>query len=262
MIETNIRKISEFGVVQVLELLGIKNLVAEIYIRILFHAHRMTGPYINIKVNETEAVFRILTINEYRHFKPPDLAGEVQVIRDMLSNLEDGDVFYDIGANMGKYSCLAANNSDITTFAFEPSNQSICILNHNITLNGNEVQVIQSLVGDNDGHVREIEQGSLTTDNLKFSTEIDEVKIDTLVERGMESPDIVKVDVDGDELSVIRGMRKTLSKSNSLTLYIEIHESFLSESEIQSLMTVLNKSGFELAEIQVRERDRTIKAIK
>jgi hypothetical protein len=50
------------------------------------------------------------------------------------------------------------------------------------------------------------------------------VAIDDLVERGdVPPPDVVKIDVEGSELAVIRGMRRTLERHRPV-LICELHE--------------------------------------
>jgi len=50
--------------------------------------------------------------------------------------MNDNDVFYDVGANIGTYSLYAANKGGLKIFAFEPESSNYYYLNKNIYLNG------------------------------------------------------------------------------------------------------------------------------
>src|SRR5262249_39850053 len=58
-------------------------------------------------------------------------------------SIKPGDVFYDIGANVGAYSLIAAKNTRnrARVFAFEPSPASYVDLSRNVALNGCEESV-------------------------------------------------------------------------------------------------------------------------
>ena len=54
---------------------------------------------------------------------------------DFIKNLDEKSVLYDIGANVGVYSIIAAQYSGVRVFSFEPDYQNISILQQNIDLN-------------------------------------------------------------------------------------------------------------------------------
>ena len=55
---------------------------------------------------------------------------------DWLDGIPENSVLWDIGANVGLYTCYAAKKSNCRVFAFEPSVFNLEVLARNIHLNG------------------------------------------------------------------------------------------------------------------------------
>lgn len=60
--------------------------------------------------------------------------------------------------------------------------------------------------------------------------------------------DVIKMDIEGAEFNALIGMRKTISKSKKLTLFVEFNPSLLEEAGVEpfDLITLLKSLGFEL----------------
>ena len=71
-----------------------------------------------------------------------------------------------------------------------------------------------------------------------------EIKMDTADNflNGKLKPSLVRMDVEGYELNVIRGMKETLRHVNRL--FIEIHSQIMTQSETNELLDIMDKSGF------------------
>lgn len=62
---------------------------------------------------------------------------ESPMLKDLLSNLRPHDVFYDVGAHIGLYTCLAVNRlPDENVVAFEPNPDNLAKLRSNLRYNG------------------------------------------------------------------------------------------------------------------------------
>jgi FkbM family methyltransferase len=142
-----------------------------------------------------------------------------------------GQIFYDIGANIGVYTLLAAQCVGGTgkVFAFEPHSANLARLLGNIVANNLQHLVIPcslALHGE-DGFLpfryRSCEAGSSgsalkvsrTGSAVEPETVVSELKyavsIDNLIASGrFPPPHHVKIDVDGNELLILRGMTKLL----------------------------------------------------
>ncbi|MFC4211312.1 FkbM family methyltransferase [Pedobacter lithocola] len=145
----------------------------------------------------------------------------------VLHFLKEGDVFYDVGANVGSYTLLASGVTKATTLAFEPINSTFEILSKNIELN--ELSNLVELVNKGVGKTAEILLFS-TTDDTTNHVIIEEENIDG---QGIEvinldyfedkySPALIKIDVEGYELEVLDGANKTLINPELKAIIIEI----------------------------------------
>lgn len=171
--------------------------------------------------------------------------GTISWLRD---NLKPGDVVHDIGANIGLYTIFAAKEVGPSgqVCAFEPHPANTMSLMDNIILNnlGDRVKVIASALNDKEGfldfNLRHTTAGSSMSqlsstvdgDGKEFVPVISELKhsctLDSLIKKGLiRSPDHVKIDVDGNELLVLAGMKATLkSESRPRTLQIEVNHHY------------------------------------
>ena len=156
----------------------------------------------------------------------------------MKSNLRAGDTFWDVGANIGLFSLLAAKvvGPKGRIFSFEPAPDVFQLLCANIR-GLRTIRAIQCGVGNADSVATFAAQGvssaasfveEVTKINQSFLPEIPirkvEVnirKLDTLVKELVE-PNLVKIDVEGFEFEVLKGARELLSTVRP-TLIIEIH---------------------------------------
>ena len=156
--------------------------------------------------------------------------------------VKNNDVVYDIGAHVGFYTLLASMLvGDGRVYAFEPLPSNIAILKKHIVLNKlTNVTVIEAAVSDKEGKTFFKEGESSTTGTISEkngSFAVQEVFIDKLIEtQNILPPRILKIDVEGTELSVLQGARRTLRQykpiiflaTHSQKLYQECHV-FLSQ---------------------------------
>ncbi|WP_425433395.1 FkbM family methyltransferase [Haloquadratum walsbyi] len=80
-------------------------------------------------------------------------------------------------------------------------------------------------------------------------------------------PSVIKIDVEGFEHNVIRGLRDTLQNSRCRALFIEVHREEnnrerLSERNIEFMYESLNSFGYTIKKIQNKDAQQIIKAIK
>ena len=146
---------------------------------------------------------------------------EPEVTEAILVHLPAGGVFWDIGANSGVHSLAVAHErSDATVIAFEPSPSTFTRLLHNIALNGKAFEARCHALGAEPGY-SELHMsitGHTGISSLRplpgagYSTRIPcrVERGDDLIVDGLRAPDVVKVDVEGFEHEVLRGMPKAL----------------------------------------------------
>jgi FkbM family methyltransferase len=154
------------------------------------------------------------------------------------------DVFFDIGANIGIYTVFAAKriSGSGLVVAFEPHIPSASSLIENLFLNDVQQRarlVTAALTNENrldtfnyyatHAASSSSQFGSFVAEGRNFEPVFVELKsgstLDSLCGSGLlPAPDVVKIDVDGNELHVLQGMRNVLGASHRpRSLQIELH---------------------------------------
>ena len=166
-------------------------------------------------------------------------------------------VFYDIGANVGSYSLIAASlmSDENVVVAFEPVFFNFYRLNENILINRFSNKIIPMNIGLTNKNAIE----TVYLNNLDFGVTAragGDVKknlftkalcltLDSIIQTGtLPFPEHIKIDVDGDELAVLEGGAETFSDSRLKSLMIEIDESDVEQST--KTHEILINSGFKL----------------
>lgn len=151
-------------------------------------------------------------------------AYELPTVRFMRSYLKDGDVAIDVGGQIGYLSIIMATsaNRHVQVVSFEPEPGNINSFKQNIELNTLEnVTLVEKAVSDHAGKIKlylssDRNAGTHSTVFVEGNVseefvEIDAVTIDDEVSsRGIDRVDLIKIDVEGGEIDVIRGSVKTL----------------------------------------------------
>jgi FkbM family methyltransferase len=142
-----------------------------------------------------------------------------------LHFLREGDLFLDIGANVGSYTVLASGVCRATTFAFEPDPTTVQHLRRNVAINSLDrlVTIYECALGSTDGNVP-FTVGLVTTNKVGTGNGEDtrivlQHRLDTLI-GGISRPAMMKIDVEGYEEEVLRGARTVLG--NSFVKVIEV----------------------------------------
>jgi FkbM family methyltransferase len=137
--------------------------------------------------------------------------------------LKPGDLFVDVGANIGIYSILAAELG-CRVIAIEPDSSSLNALYKNIDLNGmqDSIQVVEAAATDFDGWMPfnsgKDALGHLSRDGEVGLENVKCFKLDDLVKEEING---LKIDVEGSELNVLRGATKLLDSGKVKCAQIE-----------------------------------------
>jgi FkbM family methyltransferase len=148
---------------------------------------------------------------------------ELNELTSYLDSLTSPITAVDIGANVGIWTVLLASHPNVQqVFAFEPSQSNLSFLRNNLRINQIEhkVVIIESAVSDYDGDVRFDDLGSGATQRISQtgSTVLSSVTLDSYLEGKLI--DLIKIDVEGYEPSVLNGSWQTIEVSLP-TLFIE-----------------------------------------
>jgi FkbM family methyltransferase len=176
--------------------------------------------------------------------------------------LSPGDVAVDAGANCGIYTIafgkLVGNSGRV--LSFEPAAETFPILQHNIRINGlHNTKAFQMALSDIKGRAQLFHHSggpvaySLGKDpsSLGIFEDVATTTLDDVMqEESIQHIDFIKMDVEGAELSVLRGAKKLLSRSRPIFV-LEINpdaaESFgLSEHAAWHFLTDMDYKFFVL----------------
>ncbi len=181
-------------------------------------------------------------------------------------SIRPGECLYDIGANVGAYSLVAAMGSaQASVVAFEPGFASFATLCHNIAHNRVDDRVTPLPVALSDatelstlaycdlgsGHaLHGLGEGG-TEESAVFRQSLLTYRLDDLVERfGLRPPNHLKVDVDGSEAATLRGAERTLAGSGLRTVMVEV-----STKDAEAIERLLARAGLE----RLRRTERRVK---
>jgi FkbM family methyltransferase len=190
---------------------------------------------------------------------------EPETVRWIEQHIGPGDVFYDIGANVGAYAFIAdaAAGGQARVYAFEPGAATYAALAQNVFLNSSSGRVIplplalaqrtalrsfhySSLVPGAAFHVMPEESVWAGHPRVDLEQPVITFSIDDMIARlGIPEPTLVKIDVDGVELSVLQGAEKALRSPRLRSILVEVIEHISTTPQVVQL---LESHGFSLQE--------------
>tara|TARA_B100001057_G_C22849539_1_gene950403 strand:+ start:2146 stop:3000 length:855 start_codon:yes stop_codon:yes gene_type:complete len=172
-------------------------------------------------------------------------------------------IFWDIGANIGLYSVYASlkHKNKIRTISFEPSNNNLRILSRNISLNNLQKKI----------YINSLALGRKKTNYQQFADDqfiegsaFNQLRNDikkrknnayTLLSSSIDKmseinknlfPNYIKIDVDGNELDILTGGKKTFKKKFVHSVLIEIDEK---SKDYKKILNFFKKNNFQLKSI-------------
>jgi len=167
--------------------------------------------------------------------------------------LKKGDVVLDIGANIGYYALLESKlvGEEGIVYALEPVKKNFELLKENIKLNNiNNIEIFKLAAGDENKKclIHISKKGNWSSlvyrKGMGFyeKEEVDVVKIDEFL-KDKRKPTFIRMDVEGYEYAIIKGMEQTLELDN-LKLLIEIHGHIMTEMQVLQMIDTLESKGF------------------
>lgn len=183
---------------------------------------------------------------------------EPYMTRLLQDSLRPGMVFIDVGSYLGYYSLVAAKviGPKGRCYAFEPSIAAYHQLEQNIKKNGYLRTVIptNAAVSDNAGVSDFFIRGTGPSMNSlamypkhwrKARYQVRTVTLDDYFH--YQHLDVVKVDVEGPELSVIRGMKHAFQSGQSMVLFVEFNpemQDAFESNATRSMLRLLEDNRF------------------
>lgn len=214
-------------------------------------------PYIKrIRSDRCQASFYVNSSVE--QFRIDYWGGEKKYIETLLSHLRSNDTFLDIGASVGLISILSAwKLKQGKVYAVEPDPDICKRLEKNIGLNKvDNTKILDMLLSDKNGKAQLYTSGAdsrspskMKTFESKMKLNVKEHTVDWLLRKKyIEAPTVVKIDVEGAEVEVVRGMKYTLNNKELRLLFIEYHPAFLEKfgDKMTEADNLIRKKGFNV----------------
>ena len=153
---------------------------------------------------------------------------EFEKQRLISSMVKPGTVFYDVGANVGFYSLLAAGlvGPQGRVFAFEPLPRNVTYLRRHLTLNrASNVEILELAVGERTGSASFTPDPSGCMGRLSDTgcLPVTVASLDDLLEQGrLMPPHSIKMDIEGAELLALRGAQKCIQRHRPI-IFLATH---------------------------------------
>jgi FkbM family methyltransferase len=179
----------------------------------------------------------------------------------MVTLLKPGATFVDIGANVGFMSVIAARliGSKGTVFAFEPVPENAHLIRHNASINNfRNIETIEKAVSDMSGSEELYLARHSGGAALKKAgpppdatgvIPVDVTTIDLFVAtRPMFCPIFVKIDVEGAELAVLKGMSDTLERFKPAIVFeIDDSEALKCDEKANACKSFLQENKYRIS---------------
>lgn len=209
---------------------------------------------------------------------------ETIAVLDQLAR--PGMTMLDVGAHVGYYSCRYARfiGTNGRIFAFEPHPRTFAILQQNVA-KYTQVTAVQAALSESTGtaelhdYLIMSASGSLHYDETmlvlqqsqmrdgdvaprleeQFTPQTFSVQTVTgdqyLADQGIEQVDIIKMDIEGAEISALRGLRQTIAQSPDLQLVMEYNPAALTAFGHEPVSALTEVLSFGFNRVQVIELD-------
>lgn len=192
---------------------------------------------------------------------------EPHVLRWIEDLLRPGDTFFDVGAHYGWMSLVACHKVGAKgkVVAFEPSPPLVDHLRYHRKANRfHQMQILSKAVADSDGRMvpfhlvgngdsflnslldHQIDPGA-NAPRQKRTVQVETVTLDKFCETTHLRPELVKIDVEGAELLVLRGCTGLLEECCSKFI-VALHPDWLPEGQTSvELFDLFRNHGYKLA---------------
>lgn len=185
------------------------------------------------------------------------------VITQVLTSVLDGSEFLvDIGANIGYYTAMVGRRlgSEGLVLAVEPDELNFEILRRNIARDpavNSSTTALNIALNDHPGLISIFKSSNNMGDHRTYYVPgrehylVPALTLDQLISDLGRQPDIIKIDVQGSELNVFSGARRTLENADSLLLITEFWTEGLTRAGAspQEYADLLKDSGFTVFQV-------------
>jgi FkbM family methyltransferase len=223
----------------------------------------------NLIISRVDDLIMAFPAEEWRLPVFQILEGELEpgLFALMKSTIREGMVVVDIGANVGTYTLLAlrAIGASGKVISYEPTPRVFDILKNNVQINGfletGRVDLRQKAASDGSQRRSRFFTSSNSLMNSLFGEDksaagrVEVIEVDTVALdqdlADLPRIDVVKIDAEGAEPRILRGMRRIIERSPEITLFIEFAPTHLIRAKVDMLdfLAEIRAQGFQIHEV-------------
>ena len=215
------------------------------------------------EVKYNACLLKFTTPNAINRFRASSFATKEPETLEWIDSFPNGSVVWDVGANVGIFSCYAAKHKKCSVFAFEPSVFNLELLARNISINNLQDMVVVVPLALTD----KLDINSFNLSSTDWGGALSTFKEDyghdgkkmpcvfryRTIGIGMQNavdffkipiPEYIKIDVDGIEHLILKGGVNILRFVRSIL--IEVNDDF--KEQDTNVRKILTSSGFILNE--------------
>ena len=229
-------------------------------ILILFSDNRL-NKLIKIKDRKSNRIIKIYDFGSITRYRADSFFNKEPETINWIDTFNKGEIFLDVGANIGIYS-LYASSKGITTIAIEPDSLNNALLNLNINANLLGEKVLAFAIAFHEEqkystlNIKKMEWGGALNsfDNCKDylnKTYLPSHKqgvlgdtIDNFLKNLEKTINHIKIDVDGNEFFVLKGAKNTLESKSLKTILIELN---IDHPDYSNSIELILSKGFILS---------------
>jgi FkbM family methyltransferase len=205
----------------------------------------------------------------YQQSQVENFIYEPAITHILVDRMTSSRCFADVGANLGYFTTIAAKlRPDIPVYSFELDETLRPLIERNLRSNHVEnVTVVNAAVGDGGEPIRYTPHAFsflsfvslIPTAPLEVKYSAPVIRLDDYFKDKAVKPDLMKIDIDGGEMSMLRGS-ETLLAQDDLEMLLEVHTRHLPKfgSSTAEVLEFLRQRGFRCFQIgDFRDAKRT-----
>ncbi len=234
----------------------------------------------NLVISQVDGFIMAFPAEEWRLATYAILIGQPEpgLFAVMQSTIREGMIVVDIGANVGTYTLLALRQIGARgmVISYEPTPRAFEILKNNVQVNAylesGRIDLRQKAVSDRNqvktsffvpkncmGHSSFYPGGELALKEVDV-IEVETVSLDEDLGRDRKV-DVIKIDAEGAEPEILRGMRHIIDSNHEIAIFIEFAPQHLVRANVdpRSFLAEIRSGGFDI--LQVMEPTGHLRAI-
>jgi FkbM family methyltransferase len=179
--------------------------------------------------------------------------------KNIYKEIKKGDIVIDIGANIGYYVLIESKivGKKGKVYAIEPVPKNFEMLKKNIEINKcSNIEMFELAIGDKKC-LSEINLSSrcnwssmiyLKEADVKEKINVNVNTLDNFI-KDKKYPNFIRMDVEGYEYNILKGMESIFKNKKPLKIFIELHPHIMKRKKTLFVLNTLKNNGFEIRSI-------------